>query len=129
MGEQAPDRGDILARQLDQQQRAVEATVLDDLGVDGLDQAGFAHAARAPEQGVVRRTALGKAQGVFQQCTARALDPEQQVKVDTGHTRHRFEPVEFRTPDKGAGRGDICGRYRGGVGGEMRGQRLQRLPD
>ena len=77
MGEQPPDRGDILARQLDQQQRPVEATVFDDLGVDGLDQAGLAHAARTPEQGVVRRTALGKAQGVFQQCAARALDPEQ----------------------------------------------------
>ena len=66
--EQRGQRGDVLAMDLDQRQRARRAAHLAvHMGVDGLHDRALAGAARAPQQGVVGRQALGEAPRVLEQ--------------------------------------------------------------
>ena len=69
----------------------------------GLDQRGFAHAARAPEQSVVGGQSLREAPRVGEQEIARAVDPLKQAELDAIDLRHRRETCRRGAPDKGLG--------------------------
>ena len=60
-----------------------------DLGMGRLDQRGLAHAACAPQQGVVGRQATGEALGVLDQGVARPVDAGEQAHL---HPRHLAAP-------------------------------------
>ena len=60
-----------------------------DRRMGGLDQRGFAHAARAPQQRVVGRQAAREALGILDQKIAHPVDALEQRHVDTVDAAHR----------------------------------------
>ena len=97
----------------DQLERSRSCIVAVDLRVDGLDQRGLAHAARAPEEGVVGRQTTGEAGRVLLQGVAGAIDALQEHHVDPVHVRNGREAGWGRVPDEGVGRREI-GLFRRG---------------
>jgi hypothetical protein len=85
-----------------------------DGGVGRLHQRGLAHAARAPQQRVVGRQALGEA-AVFSISVSRARSMPRSSTISTRFTRGRGQPWPLRVPDKGVGGGEV-GRLRGRAG-------------
>ena len=85
------------------------------LGVDRLDEARLAHAARAPEQHVVGRQAAGELRRVGEQRVARPVDADEKAKLDPrDHARPapagrgrcaRRRPRRRRSRAAGAGAG------------------------
>ena len=73
-----------------------------------LDQRRFAHAARAPQQRIVRRQAAGKAFGVLHQEIAHPVDAFEQRHLDPVDAAHGGEPAALRVPDERFG----CGKIR-----------------
>ena len=78
-----------------------------DLRMDRLDQGRLAHAAGAPEQGVVGRQAAGEALGVLDEDVAHPVDAAQQAHLDPVDLRHRREPAPGRMPHEGIGGREI----------------------
>src|SRR5579864_272049 len=72
-----------------------------------LDQRRFAHAARAPQQRVVRGQAAGKALGVLDQQIAHPVDALEQRHLDPVDAAHGRKPAPLRVPDEGFGGGKI----------------------
>ena len=95
---------------LDQGQRARLLGV--NRRMDRLDQRALAHAARAPEQGVVGGQAVGEALCIRMQGVALAFDTLQQFDVDAVDRRHRHQPVALGMPDEGIGGIDVVGARR-----------------
>ena len=56
-----------------------------------LDQRGFSHAPRPPQQRIVGRQALGKASRIFQQGIARLVDALEQLQVNPIHFGNCFK--------------------------------------
>ena len=106
---------------LDQRQARGRSRV--DRRVHRLDQRGLAHAARAPQHGVVGRQAGGEAQRVVEQDLAQPLHALQQIDIDAADSRHRLEPVAVGVPDEGVGGVEIDRRRR------RRRQAFQRFGD
>ena len=106
--EQLGQRTDVLAVDLHQCEAAGQSGVGD--RVHGLHQRRLAHAARAPQHGVVRRQASGEAQRVVQQDLLLAFHALQQRDVDPGDLRHRCQMWRRWMPDEGLGRREIDGR-------------------
>ena len=105
---------DVLPVDLDQHQMLRLGPAAIDFFVHGLDQAGFAHAAGAPQKRVVGRQPLGEMAGVGQQDFALRLDAFQQAEIDMGDVRHGDEAPLCRLPHKGAaGRQFLRHRGRG----------------
>ena len=73
---------DVLAVDLDQLEASGDGRLPVDRGMRGLDQRRLAHAARAPEQRVVGRQAVGEALGVLDQEIAHPVDAAQKRKID-----------------------------------------------
>ena len=73
--------------------------------MSGLDQRRFAHAPRAPQQGVVGRQAARKSLGVLKQKIAHAIDALEERHLDTVDAGGRRRAGALRMPDKGRGRG------------------------
>ena len=69
----------------------------------GFDQRRLAHAARAPQQRVVRRQAAREALGVLDQKIAHPIDAFEQRHLDPVDARDRGEALPFGMPDKGVG--------------------------
>ena len=89
----------------------------------GLHQRRLAHAARAPQQRIVGRQALGEALGILDQHVAHAVDALEQRHLDAVDARDRREPASVRLPDEGVGAGQI------GHGRALRRQPLERGGD
>ena len=83
---------------------AAIARRFDDVGVNRLDERGFAHAARAPEQGVVGRKAGGKAFCIVAQNVADMIDAAYQRKFDPVDAVNGGEAACFGLPYKTIGR-------------------------
>gem|GEM_PF-2592873 len=113
---------DVLAVDLHQLQRAgtVAGQPHVGLGVDGLDEGGLAHAARAPQQGVVGGQAAGEALGVLRQHVAHAVDAAQKDEIDPVDLRNGVESGRGGMPDEGVRRIEI-GRRRGGRSDSLEG--------
>lgn len=96
--EQSGQGVDVLAVHLDQLQgnTACGAHIF----VNGLDQRGFAHAARTPEQHVVCRKTIGETQGVFMQDVAYMIDAANELQRDAVGPRDRLEEGVDRRPDE-----------------------------
>ena len=71
--------------------------------VDGLDEGAFAHAARAPEQGVVGRKPARETFRIVEQKIAHAVDAAQKRQFDAVDLRHRLHRRRRGVPDKGVG--------------------------
>ena len=100
---------------LDQRQRSGRAAHLAiHVGMDGLHDRTLARAARAPQQGVVGRQALGEALRVFQQGGFLMVDALQELDRHAIDLGHGFQPVPGGVPDIGLGGGDVgaCRRRR-----------------
>ena len=82
------------------------------LGLRGLDQRRLAHAARAPQQGVVGRQALGEAARVVEQLLGGPVDALEQAERLAVDVRHGQEGLRARLPHEGLGRGELEGRRR-----------------
>ena len=67
----------------------------------GLHKRTRAHAARPPQQGIVRRVALGKQAGIGEQDIAHAIDPAEEIKIDPCHRCHGDQAVAVLLPDIG----------------------------
>ena len=78
-----------------------------DRGVGGFDQRRLSHAARAPQQRIVRRQAAREPFGIFDQEIAHPVDALEQRHLDTVDVAHRREPPAFGVPDECLGRGKI----------------------
>ena len=136
--QQARQAGDVLAVDLDQGQGGMPGLgrAVVDLGVHRLDQGALAHAAGAPEQGVVGRQAFGEAAGVLQQGRLLALDALQQPDLDPVDPGHRLQEVALGVPDegiggveRGQGRGQGCQALEGvGNAPQQQGKVLGRRP-
>ena len=88
-----------------------------------LDERGLAHAARAPEQGVVGGKPLGKTLGILDQDVARQFDALEEPDLHPVDLRHRLKSRRRGMPDEG-----LVATYIGGLG--FRGRHaLQRLGD
>ncbi len=72
-----------------------------------LDQRGFSHAARAPQQRIVGRQAVREALGILDQEIAHPVDAFEQRHVDTVDAANRCEVAAFRVPDEGLGGGKV----------------------
>src|SRR3546814_18646215 len=88
-----------------------------------LPQRALAGAARAPQQRVVGRHALGEAPGVPVERLGLAGDALQQREIDPIYLMNRLQPVALRMPDEGVGSVEGDGRRSG------RGESLQSLRD
>ena len=95
-----------------------------DRGVRGLDQRGFAHAARAPQQRVVGRQAAGEALGILDQKIAHPVDALEQRHLDTVDAADRARAVALRDARRRLRR-----RQKSGAGRRRRGQPFQRVGD
>ena len=82
------------------------------VGVHGLDQRRFAHAAGAPQQRVVGRQAAGKALGVLGELRRDVLDALQQLQRHAVDLRHRLEALGLGVPDESVGALEIGFRGR-----------------
>ena len=109
---------------LDQRQRSWRPAALAvHVGVDGLHDRALARAARAPQQRVVGRQALGEAPRVLEQGLLLAVDAHQQVETDAVDLGHCFQPMAGGVPDIGFGRRDV------GAGGGGWGEPVERFCD
>ena len=117
-GQKAAHRGQILAAELNDLQRPA---LPDHFGMHRLDQTGFPHAARAPEQRVVRRQTGGELQRVGQQDVPHPVHPHQQGQRHARDLWHGHQPVRRGMPDKGIGLQEVRHGLRSGA------QPLQRL--
>ncbi len=98
---------------LDQLQPSLAADLArENVGMNGLDQRRLAHAARAPEQGVVGRQALGEPLGVGGELVADAVDALEQRQVDAVDLLHRVERAARGAPDESVGGVEIGGGRR-----------------
>ena len=93
-------------------QRQAPRLVLRDIAMHRLDQGTLAGAARAPQQGIVRRQALCKPQGVFIQRIALPIDALQQFDVEPVHLGDGLQIGRIRVPDEGIGGTEIRHRRR-----------------
>ena len=73
-----------------------------DTGMCRLHQRRLAHAARSPEQGIVRWQTLGKANSVLDQDIAHSVDALEQAKIDAADSRNRHQS-SVRMPDECVG--------------------------
>ena len=78
-----------------------------DRAMHRLDEGALAHAARAPQQGVVGGQPLGEAARVGEQQVPLALDALEQGKGQPVDTAHGQEALALRLPDEGLGRVEI----------------------
>ncbi len=99
--QQLRQRGYVLAVNFDEHQAARLAPVY--RRVHGLDERAFAHAAGAPQQGIVGRQPGGEAQGIFEQNVAHPLDAFQQLQLDAVDTRNRLKKFALRMPYEAVG--------------------------
>ena len=113
---------DILAMNFDQHQPVRCFTAAIDFFMHRFDQAGLAHAARAPQQRIVGGKAGGEMPCVGQQGVTLVLHAFQQAQIDMGDMRHGDQPALRRLPDKGVALGQLAGD------GSRR-QPLQRIGD
>ena len=106
---------DVLTVDFDQGQRAGRSAQLAvHMGMDGFDDRALARTARAPEQGIVGRQALGEAPGIVEQSLLLPVDALQKVEIDPVDLGHRLEPVAGGMPDIGFGGVYVgAGRRRG----------------
>jgi hypothetical protein len=78
-----------------------------DLAVDRLHQRGFPHAARAPEEGVVRGQSARKPLGVFDKGIAHPVDAAQQGHLDPVDAIDRRRVPLGRMPDESVSRAEV----------------------
>jgi hypothetical protein len=78
-----------------------------------LDQRGFAHAARPPEQHVVGRVASGEAFGIVHENVANPVDAPDQADLDAIDLVHRLQIAGIGLPHEAIGDGKV-GLWRGG---------------
>ena len=79
-----------------------------DGSVDALDERRFAHAACPPEQRIVGREALRKAQRVRKKRVPGAIDPAQQRDIDPVDAGNRDERGAPGGEDKGVGGAEVA---------------------
>ncbi len=104
-GEQGGQRVDVLAVDLDQAQTGGVGRV--DGGVRGLDQRRLAHAARAPQQHVVGRVAVGETLRVVDQDVAHTVDALDQVDLDPIDPFDWCQHAGFGFPHEAVGGAEI----------------------
>ena len=106
---------DVLAVNFDQLQRrqAPAAQPGVDVGVGGLDERGFAHAARAPQQRVVGGKSPRETLGVVGQKIAQPVDAAQQRHLDAIDLAHRDQMRRAGRKNKSVG----APKNRGGASG------------
>ena len=92
---QAGQALDVLAVDLDQLQPVGLLAVDVDIGVSGLHQRRLAHAARAPQQRVVRGQPVGKALGVFDQDVPHPVDAFGESRPSGCQTKASAEPNDL----------------------------------
>ena len=100
--EQGGQGVDILAVHLDQFQG--NAACCAHIFVNSLDQRGFAHAARAPEQHVIGGKTIGKTQRIFVQDVAHMVNAANELQRNAVRTRDRLQEGVDRRPDETIGR-------------------------
>src|SRR3546814_16575605 len=95
-----------------------------------LHRRALAGAARAPQQRVVRRQAVGEAPGVLVEGLRLTTDALQKREIDPIYLGNRLPAVALRVPDNGIGAVQRDGR-RGPVGGSLqsRGAPLDTRPE
>ncbi len=71
-----------------------------DGGVSGLDERRLAHAARAPQQHVVGREAVGEAARIVEKDVANPVDAADKTDLDAVDDRYRGERRGRRIPDE-----------------------------
>ena len=115
---------DILAVNFDQLERmlALGGERHVDGGLRGFDERRLAHAARAPQQRIVGRQAIGKTLGVLDQHVADPVDALEQRHLDAVDARHRHKP-SVGVPDESVGGGQI------GLFAALRREALERVGD
>ncbi len=115
---------DILAMDLDELERGAFGMAREfgvDAGVRRLHQRRLAHAARAPQQGIVGRQPLGEALGILHQHVAHAVDALEQRHLDAVDVRHRRQAASVGMPYEGVRAGKI------GHDGALRRQPFERV--
>ena len=77
-----------------------------DLGMRRLDERGFAHAARAPEQRIIGGQALRKTLGISLKISRTRSMPRKSPDLDPAHMRHGLKQLARRMPDESIGGGE-----------------------
>jgi hypothetical protein len=94
----------------DQHQPAAALAARIDRAVDRLDQRAFAHAASAPQQGIVGRQPAGETAGVLDQGVAGRLDALEKVERQPGDFANGMQFSGSGLPDEGVGQAVRLGR-------------------